>query len=272
MNYQLAAVVGTFVTAFGMKILAAAAVWFVGLYAIRLVMGLVDRAMERRKTDETLNRFLHSFLRMALKILLFISVVSILGVPTASFIAVLGAAGLAVGFALQGSLSNFAGGVLILIFRPFKVGDYIEGGGHSGTVREIQILYTVLVTPDNKTVVIPNGSLSNSSVVNYSLNETRRVDFTFGVGYGADIAEVKRVIGQVAAAHELILQEPAPFVRLAEHGDSAIVFAVRVWVEKEDYWTVFFDLQEQVKEALDQNGIEIPYPHVDVTMIGNQDA
>lgn len=270
MSYELLAVIRTFLAALGLKLLGALAVWFIGSFVIRAVMKMIDKFLGRGKFDETLSKFVHSFISMALKILLFITVVTVLGIPMTGFIAILGAAGLAVGFALQGSLANFAGGVLILVFRPFSVGDYIEAAGYGGTVRDVRILYTTLVTPDNKTIMIPNGNLSNNSLVNYSLNETRRVDFTFGVGYDSNISEVKRVIGEVASAHDRILKDPPPFIRLAEHGESSINFAVRVWVEKEDYWTVFFDLQEQVKEAFDLNKIEIPYPHMDVSMSGEQ--
>ncbi|MBK5252351.1 MAG: mechanosensitive ion channel [Peptostreptococcaceae bacterium] len=268
MSYETLTAIRIYLGALGMKILGALVVWFVGAFVIKLIMGLIVKALEKSKADETLFKFTKSFIRMAFKVILVVTVVTILGVPMTSFIAILGAAGLAIGLALQGSLSNFAGGVLILVFRPFNVGDYIDAVGYNGTVREIQILYTILVTPENKTIIIPNGSLSNNSVVNYSLNETRRVDITFGVGFGSDITEVKKVIGEVVEAHDLILKNPEPFVRLSEHGDSSINFVVRVWVEKEDYWTVFFDMQEQVKEAFDSNGIEIPYPHMDVNVIG----
>jgi len=260
MNYEIVAVISTFLAALGMKLLGALVIWFIGSYAIKVVMKIIDKALGKGKYDETLTKFIHSLLSMALKILLFITVVTVIGIPMTGFIAIIGAAGLAIGFALQGSLSNFAGGVLLLVFRPFNVGDFIEAAGYSGTVREIKILYTIMVTPDNKTVVIPNGNLSNNSVVNYSAEETRRVDLTFGVSYDTDISKVKTVIAK----------DPAPFARVVEHGDSSVNFAVRVWVEKEDYWTVFFDMQERVKEAFDKSEIEIPYPHMDVNMMGKE--
>jgi small conductance mechanosensitive channel len=270
MNYETWIAVKAFMLAAGMKLFGALAVWFIGVYLIKWAMRLIVKVLERSNSDETLSKFVKSFVRMALKVLLLVTVVTILGVPTTVFVAILGAAGLAIGLALQGSLANFAGGILILIFRPFNIGDYIEAAGYSGSVQAIQILYTVLVTPDNKTVIIPNGNLSNNSVINYSAKETRRVDFTFGVSYDTDIAKVKMVIAKICDGHELILKNPTPFARVIEHGDSSVNFAVRVWVEKEDYWTVFFDMQERVKEAFDSNEIEIPYPHMDVNMTGKQ--
>ncbi len=268
MSVETWIVVKTFIMAAGMKLIGALAVWFIGIYLIKWGMKLIERVLKRSHSDETLSKFVKSFAGMALKILLVVTVVTILGLPTTSFVAILGAAGLAIGLALQGSLSNFAGGVLILIFRPFNIGDYIEAAGHGGTVQAIQILYTVLLTIDNKTIIIPNGNLSNNSVINYSAQERRRVDLKFGVSYDSDITKVKTVIGKLCDNHELILKDPVPFARVVGHGDSSIDFAVRVWVEKEDYWTVFYDMQEQVKEAFDKNGIEIPYPHMDVTMLG----
>jgi len=248
--------------------LGALVVWFVGAYAIKWLMKILNRILKKSDSDITLVKFVNSFVKIALKILLLVTIVIILGVPSTSFIAILGAAGLAVGLALQGSLSNFAGGVLILIFRPFNIGDYIEAGGFGGTVQAIQILYTVLLTPDNKRIVIPNGNLSNNSVINYSTEEIRRVDLKFGVSYDSDITKVKEVINQICENHELVLKEPEPFIRVISHGDSSVDFVVRPWVEKEDYWTVFYDMQEMVKEEFDKNGIEIPYPHMDVTMLG----
>jgi small conductance mechanosensitive channel len=222
MSYETWIVARTFMMAAGMKLIGASAVWFIGSFLIKWVMKLIGRVLERSHSDETLSKFVKSLARMVLKILLVITVVTMLGLPTTSFVAILGAAGLAIGLALQGSLSNFAGGVLILVFRPFNVGDYIEAAGYSGTVQAIQILYTILVTPDNKTVIIPNGALSNNSLINYSTKETRRVDFTFGVSYDADITKVKGVITNICSSHELILKNPAPFARVVEHGDSLL--------------------------------------------------
>ncbi|GAB2317774.1 hypothetical protein IRB23SM22_00310 [Alkalibacterium sp. s-m-22] len=195
-----------------------------------------------------------------MKILLIIVVIGILGIPTASFVAVLGAGSLAIGLAFQGALSNLAGGVLLLTMRPFKVGDYIEGSGYSGTVKAIQILYTELITPDNKMIYIPNGTLSNAGIVNYSVHDTRRVDFTFGVGYETDTQHVLNVLEGILNNHELVMSDPEPFIRLSAHGDSAVEYVARVWVKSEDYWTVYFDVLQEVKKSFDQEGISISYP------------
>ena len=217
--------------------------------------------MQKRGVDITLQKFLGNLIGWILKVLLFITVISQLGVATTSFAAIIAAAGLAIGLALQGSLGNFAGGVLIMIFKPIKIGDFIEAQGESGTVKEIEIFTTKLNTPDNKEVIIPNGALSNGNIVNYSTEATRRVDFTFGVGYDSDIRKTKEIIFDVINNHPLILKEPATAVNLSELADSSINFFTRAWVKKEDYWTVKFDVMEQTKEALDAAGIDIPYPH-----------
>ena len=188
----------------------------------------------------------------------------VLGVPATSFITILASCGVAVGLALQGSLSNFAGGLMILFFKPFKVGDYIEASGESGTVAEISVVYTVLLTPDNKRITIPNGALTNSVIENYSSEPTRRVDFTFTADYNNDIEKVKAVIDEVINAHPAALKDPAPFVRLSAHSENALTYTARVWVKSADYWTVFFDVTENVKLAFDKNNIKIPYPQLDV--------
>ncbi|MDD2207146.1 MAG: mechanosensitive ion channel domain-containing protein [Aminobacterium sp.] len=236
----------------------------VGLKVIQWITKGAEKFVEKSSFDKTLKPFVVSLINALLKVLLVISVISILGIDTTSFVAVIAAAGFAVGLAFKGSLSNFAGGVLLLALRPFKVGDYIEASGFSGTVQAIQILYTELVSVDNKVIFIPNGSLSNSSIVNYSIKDTRRVDFKFGVGYESDTSMVKEVLKAVVGSHPLVLNDPEPFVRMSEHGDSAIVFAVRVWVKAQDYWTVYFDVVETVKKRFDEEGISIPYPQMDV--------
>ncbi|MDD4708184.1 MAG: mechanosensitive ion channel, partial [Firmicutes bacterium] len=231
---------------------------------IRWVTKKVDRIIDKKELDATLKPFIKSVISVVLKALLVVAIISILGIETTSFVALFGAAGLAVGLAFQGSLSNFAGGVLILVTKPFKVGDYIEANGHSGTVEAIQILYTDLVTVDNKVIRIPNGSLSNASITNYSEKDTRRVDFQFGAGYEADPAKVVRVLTDIVANHPQALKEPEPFVRMSEHGDSAVIYTVRVWVKAADYWTVHFDVIEKVKQRFDEEGLSIPYPQMDV--------
>lgn len=246
------------------SIVFALLVWVVGLFLIGYAEKLVGKIVDRKGLDETLKPFAKSIVGIGLKLLLVVSVVGILGIDTTSFVALFGAAGLAVGLAFQGSLSNFAGGVLILVTRPFKMGDYIETAGFSGTVESVRILYTDLVTPDNKVVRIPNGNLSNTSMVNYSEKETRRVDFKFGVGYDADTAKVIETLTDVVTGHALVLKDPGVFVRMSEHGDSAVFYTVRVWVKSGDYWQVYFDIIEQAKRRFDDAQIPIPYPQLDV--------
>ena len=187
-----------------------------------------------------------------------------LGIETTSFVAILGAAGLAVGLALQGGLANFAGGVLILIFKPFKVGDFIDAQGHAGVVSEITVFTTVLKTPDNKTIIIPNGALSNGSMVNYSTEEKRRVDMVFGIGYGDDIAKAKQVLKRIVDEDERVLKDPAPQIVVAELADSSVNFNFRVWCTGSDYWSIYFDMNEKVKLEFDKEGVSIPFPQRDV--------
>jgi small conductance mechanosensitive channel len=243
------------------KVLMALAVLIIGLLIIKVFVSTTKKVLSKREVDITLQKFLLNLLNWVLKILLFITVVAKLGIETTSFAAILASAGLAIGLALQGSLANFAGGILIIIFKPIKIGDYIEAQGVSGSVKEIEIFTTKLNTTDNKEIIIPNGALSNGNIVNYSTEATRRVDFTFGVGYDSDIKKTKEVISRVINSHPLVLKEPVPAVNLSELADSSINFFTRGWVKKEDYWTVKFDILEQTKEALDAAGIEIPYPH-----------
>ncbi|WP_218598002.1 mechanosensitive ion channel family protein [Polaribacter sp. NJDZ03] len=243
------------------KVLVALAILIIGLLVIKLIVKGAKKAMTKSGLDVTLQTFLGNLISWTLKILLIIVVISKLGVETTSFAAILAAAGLAVGLALQGSLANFAGGILIMIFKPFKLGDFIEAQGESGTVKKIEIFTTKLNTTDNKEIIIPNGTLSNGNIVNYSTEATRRVDFTFGVGYDSDIKKTKDILYGILNTHPLILKTPAAAVNLSELGDSSLNFFTRGWVKKEDYWTVKFEVMEQVKEALDEAGIDIPYPH-----------
>ena len=243
------------------KVIAALVILIVGLFVINMFVKLAKRLMKKREIDDTLQKFLGNLLGWTLKILLFVVVASKLGLETTSFAAIIGAAGLAIGLALQGSLSNFAGGVLIMIFKPFKIGDFIEAQGVMGTVKEIQIFTTQLQTPGNKLAIVPNGSLSNGNIINYSAEEKRRVDMVFGVSYDADIKQTKDVLMNLLTSHPKVLKDPAPMVKVLELADSSVNFAVRPWVNTPDYWDVFFDMQENGKEALDAAGIEIPYPH-----------
>ena len=225
---------------------------------------LMNAGMERSNTEPTLARFLGNLTSVGLKALLLISVASMIGIETPSFIAVLGAAGLAVGLALQGSLANFAGGVLVLLFRPYKVGDFVDAQGVSGTVSAIQIFNTILKTPDNKVIIVPNGAISNGIITNFSMEATRRVDFVFGIGYGDDIAKAKAIIARLVEEDSRSLSDPAPQIVVSSLGDSAVNITTRVWVNASDYWGFFFDLTEKVQPAFDAEGVSIPFPQRDV--------
>jgi len=249
---------------YGPKLILAIVVLIVGLWLVNRVVRLMGKAMERSSTEPTLSRFLSSLVSIGLKALLLISVASMIGIETTSFIAILGAAGLAIGLALQGTLANFAGGVLVLLFRPYKIGDFVEAQGVSGTVSDIQIFNTIVKTPDNKVIVVPNGAISNGIITNYSKEATRRVDFVFGIGYGDDMSKAKQIISRLIAEDARALSDPAAQVVISELGDSSVNITVRVWVNAADYWGVKFDLTEQVKAAFDQEGISIPFPQRDV--------
>lgn len=250
-----------FATEYGLKVIGAIVFWIVGSWIIKKIMNTTRKLMTKSNYDESLQKFLLNLLSWGLKILLVITLLGVLGVPTTSFAAVLAAAGLAVGMALQGSLGNFAGGVLIMIFKPIKIGDLIEAQGEIGVVKQIEIFTTKLTGLSNKEIIIPNGALSNGNIVNYSTAGTRRVDLVFGVGYDSDIKQTKEVLMNVLTSHPKVLKDPAPAVTVLELADSSINFATRPWCKTEHYWDVYFDVTEQVKEALDAAGIEIPYPH-----------
>jgi len=252
--------------AYAPKLLLAILTLIIGLWVIGIVVRGTEKVMKKRSLDLSLRHFLASFVGVVLKILLVISVISMVGVETTSFVAIMAAAGFAIGMALQGSLGNFAGGVLILIFKPYKVGDFITAQGESGTVNKIEIFNTVLKTPDNKTIIMPNGAVSNGNITNVSTEPTRRVDFTFGIGYDDDIKKAQKILTKIATSQKKALKDPEPFVRVSELADSSVNFAVRVWVKKEDYWDVFFDVTEQVKASFDKDKISIPYPQMDVHM------
>lgn len=248
-------------TDYGLKIIGALLIWIIGSWIIKSTLKATKNVMTKRNYDESLQKFLLNLSRWGLKIILIIVVLGTVGIETTSFAAIIAAAGLAIGLALQGSLGNFAGGVLIMIFKPMKIGDLIEAQGEIGVVKEIEIFTTKLIGLSNKEIIIPNGSLSNGNIVNYSTEGTRRVDLTFGVGYDSDIKKTKQVLMDVLTAHPKVLQTPAPTVNVSELADSSINFTVRPWSVTADYWAVYFDVTESVKEALDAAGIEIPYPH-----------
>ena len=237
---------------------------FVGLCVIKGILAGAHSAFSRAEVEATLQKFLLSLIGIGLKGLLIISVASMIGIETTSFIAVLGAAGLAVGLALQGSLANFAGGVLILLFKPYKIGDFIDAQGHMGTVREIGIFHTIMTTGDNKTIIIPNGAVSNSAITNFSAQATRRVDIIFSIGYDDDLRQAKDILRDLIEADERILKDPLPLIVISTLGDSSVDITTRSWVEAANYWPVLFDLTENTKLAFDAAGISIPFPQTDV--------
>ena len=250
----------------GLKIIFGLLVLFIGTKIAKWVVKLVSKGRAFSKLDKSVQSFLLSFIKIVLYALVIASAAIIWGIPTTSFLTIFTSAGVAVGLALQGALSNFAGGLMILVFKPFKVGDFIENGAVMGTVKEITIIYTIVYTNDNKVVTIPNGTLTNSNVINYSPLPERRVDILFSAGYNDDIDKVKRVLLEVAGAHEKILKDPAPFVRLVAQSASSLDYTFRVWCRGADYWDVYFDMMERVKKAFDENGICIPFQQVDVHM------
>lgn len=246
----------------GKSIILAAIIYMVGKFAINLINKLTKQMLERRKVDPTIQSFLKSFVNILLTILLVITVVSALGVNTTSFAALLASMGVAAGMALSGNLQNLAGGIIILLFKPFKVGDYIEAQGVQGTVEEIQIIHTLILTVDNKKIYLPNGALSSSSVTNYSKKETRRVDFVVSVEYGTKSEDVEKALKELIDADERILKTPEPFIALSKLADSSVDFTLRVWVESANYWGVFFDMNRNIYESFNQKGIKFPFPQM----------
>ncbi len=249
---------------YGPKILLAIIVLFVGLWIINRFTRVMRKMMNTRNVNVSLIGFVASFSNIGLKALLLISVGGMIGIQTTSFIAILGAAGLAIGLALQGTLSNFAGGVMILIFKPYNVGDLIQAQGHLGVVKEIHIFVTILLSPEKKTIIIPNGAISNGDITNFTTEGEIRVDLTFGISYESNIKKAKEVLLKVMESHPKVLKEPAPFVGVSELADSSVNLAVRPHAKPEDYWTVYFDIYENGKIALDEAGITIPFPQMDV--------
>jgi len=254
----------TLIVHYGTLLITAVLILIIGFWVVGMIVRSVKKVMNKRDMDPALQSFLESILKITLKIMVLITALSALGIEMTSFVAILGAAGLAVGLALSGTLQNFAGGVMLLIFKPFKVSDFIEAQGHSGTVSEIQIFNTILKTPDNKTIIIPNGGLSTNSMVNYSTEPQRRVDWTIGIGYGDDADKARAVIKGMLDADSRILKDPEPAILLAELADSSVNFAVRAWVDAADYWGVYFDLNENVYKNFEKEGLNIPFPQMDV--------
>jgi small conductance mechanosensitive channel len=259
-------------TIYGIKVLIALLILFFGRLIAKLVTKIVGRFMERSKIDHTIVRFVCNLVYVALIAFIIIAALGQLGIQTASFIAVVGAAGLAIGLALQGSLANFAAGFLMIIFKPFKVGDYIEGGGVAGTVEEISIFTTILASPDNKTIIVPNAKLTEDNIVNWTVKGTRRMDLTMGIGYGDNIDKARQVIKDVLAEETRLLSTPEPLVAVVELGDSSVNFVVRPWVKPSDYWDVYFTLTEKLKKAFDANDISIPFPQRDVHIYEHKES
>lgn len=254
----------------GSKILLAIVVFIVGRWIVRRLNKLLARILERRHVEASLSTFVKSLVSITLTLLLIIIVIGVLGIETSSFIALFASAGVAIGMALSGTLQNFAGGVMILLFKPFKVGDTIEAQGQSGTVREIQIFNTILATPDNKIIIIPNGGLSTGMMKNFSKEATRRVDWEFGIAYGDDYTKAKKVIARLLDADSRVLKDPAYFIALTSLGASSVNIVVRAWVNSGDYWGVYFDMNEKVYKTFAEEDLNIPFPQMDVHVISKQ--
>ncbi len=250
-----------FIVEYGPKVLGAILIYIIGSWIIKRITGTTRKVMSKSSYDESLQRFLLNMASWALRVLLIIIVISTLGVDVTTFAAVIAAAGLAVGLALQGSLSNFAGGVLIMIFKPYRIGDLIEAQGVLGAVKEIEIFTTKLITPENKLAIVPNGAMANGNIINYTEEGSIRVDTVVGVGYGEDIKKTKEVLMEVLTSNPQVLSDPAPSVNVMELADSSVNLAVRPYCKPEHYWDVYFATYEGAKLALDSAGIEIPYPH-----------
>lgn len=248
----------------GLKIIVALLVYWIGKFLIDLLYKVVKKTLERRNIDASINSFVLSLIRVVLMFVLIITIIGVLGINTSSFVALFASAGVAIGMALSGTLQNFAGGVMILLFKPYKIGDWIEGAGTSGSVKEIQIFNTILTTADNKVIIVPNGKLSNDMIVNYSVGGTRRVDWTFNISYGNDYDKAQEVLRKFINEDKRILQNPAPAVVLGELSASSVDIVVRAWVNGGDYWDVLYDMNERVYKEFAQYGLTFPFPQLDV--------
>ena len=248
----------------GKNIVIALLIFYVGRFAISIVVRGLRKLMQKQGVDKTLETFICNLVRVALLVVVIIAAIGAIGIETTSFIAIFGAAGLAVGLALQGSLSNFAAGVLIVLFRPYRVGNFVEAAGISGTIEQVQILTTILTTPDNKQIIVPNSQIMDSIITNYSAKETRRVDMIVGVSYSDDLDKVRKTLEELVAADDRILADPACKIAVSELADSSVNFVLRPWVNAADYWNVKFELTEAIKKRFDKEGISIPFPQQDV--------
>ena len=269
---NLLAKVYELLTVYGMRVIAAIVIFIVGRWVAKGVAKLIRRVMSKSGTDETLVKFVGSMAYIALLAFVIIAALNQLGIQTTSFIAVLGAAGLAIGLALQGSLGNFAAGILMIIFKPFKVGDFIEGAGTAGVVEEIQIFTTQLKTPDNKTIIVPNAKMTGDNITNYTVKGTRRVDFVFGIGYDDDIDKARSIIKEIIDQDERVLKDQKPLIVVSDLADSSVNFTVRAWTTADDYWSFYFDTTEKVKKQFDAQGVSIPFPQRDVHMYEHKEG
>jgi small conductance mechanosensitive channel len=248
----------------GIKIATALAIFLIGRFLIKILVRGIGTVMQKQSVDKTLETFVCNLVRISLMVVVVIAAISAIGIETTSFIAIFGAAGLAVGLALQGSLSNFASGVLIVLFRPYRVGDFIEAAGIAGSVEQVQILTTILKTGDNKQIIVPNSQVMDSIITNYSANDTRRVDMVIGVSYDDDLDKVRKTLEELLAADDRVLSEPPPLIAVSALADSSVNFVVRPWVKSADYWGVMFEMTETIKKRFDKEGISFPFPQQDV--------
>ena len=254
----------TYASEYGLKVVAAILIFVIGKWAVKKLTALSKSLMEKANVDKTLVEFVESLVYFVLLMMVILASLNALGINTTSFLAVFGAAGLAIGLALQGSLANVGAAVLIIVFRPFKVGDFVEAGGATGTVEDVNLFSTIIAPLDNRTVIVPNAAIVGGNIVNYSMKEQRRVDHVFGIGYDDDLKLAKETLMEIMANDERVLQDPAPFVAVSELGDNSVNFITRAWVKTEDYWDVYFEQIEKVKLTFDEKGISFPYPQMDV--------
>jgi small conductance mechanosensitive channel len=261
---KMSEMIDTYVIPWGINIVMAIIIYIIGKFVVGIVINLLGKLLERAKYNEMLVSFVKSIVRAVLMLFVIVAALDKLGVDTTSMVAILGAAGLAIGLSLQGSLQNFAAGVMLLVFKPFKAGDFVDAGGASGTIKSISIFNTIMTTPDNKEIIVPNGRIYGDNITNYSAKDTRRVDMVVGIGYDADLLKAKNILNEMVDADPRILKDPAPKVAVSELADSSVNFVVRPWVAAADYWGVKFDFTEAVKLRFDAEGISIPFPQMDV--------
>ena len=265
-NINVNELIDTYLIPFGMKLIVAIIIFVIGKMVAKLLVNLFGKIMKHSKYDDMLIDFLKSIVNAILMLFVIVASLDHLGVDTTSLVAILGAAGLAIGLSLQGSLQNFAAGVMLLVFRPFKQGDFVEAGGTAGVVKNITIFTTIMTTPDNKEIIVPNGNIYSGNIINYSAKATRRVDMVFGIGYDSDLRQAKQILQEILDADERILKDPEAQIAVSELADSSVNFVVRPWVKSADYWGVLFDTTESVKLKFDEVGISIPFPQMDVHM------